>query len=1117
MPRREDIEQFKRVLASYGAGPKPGAGATAAGASALAEPDAGERDTRAAPGGEPAELGDIGDLGDFGDLDAADAGGAAAAPVRRAGGVAEADEEGAPPDIGDLLSSLDGELGGASAPADQGDENLDLSALFGEEETVAPEEAGTPARGRRQKKPRPPRAPKEPRQPKGRRERRGELSPETSPEPAPEPSPGGSEAHGLPEEFEPSPSEAEVPAFTEDIETVPSEAPPAPEPEPSSDESEIPFLDAAEAGEPSTGPEEPAEALPEFLGPLPTTSEVAEEPGAGAEEALLAPFEGTTTDEAPEEPSGEAPSLTGDLEQFSVLPEEPAPAEPDLGPVETAEEGGAPAEPPTEIEPDLSGLEEGVTHSDLPDIGGLDELTLPDELPAAPPARPAARTAARAEAPRGAPTRAVRAARAAPRRETPGGAAPGGVAGPAPSAPVGDIELSDEQFDRLRTTLGVLPRNLKIAVQDIVAGAASPTADLAALIGLLVSGAGAKEIAALAGRITGKRIRIPAAYERRTGLALEREQRTFAYAFRQNILPLVRLFALAVVGAGLVGFLGYRFVWQPLSANASYRRGYEQLQAGRFPLANERFARATDAWPMRRWYFRYAEGFRQKRQLALAAEKYEQLLGRWPNDRKAVLDWAAMESKQRASYAKADAILHRILDRSPTDYAALLAAGDNFLEWATQEGDPQRFESARLSWTELMKAHGQGDEVLFRMLRYFVRTDDLAEAERLRAMFFDRRRFAVDTEAARSLAELGGYLVDKRHLDWVRDVLLKAAAGDDALPDVPYQLARFYRVTEQPSQEQSALEMALTLMEKQTDAFGIREAGMQIDARTRLGEMFYGQQKYLDAARELRAATALVKRQVDGGVISAEARARQPRLGRLLGRPFAKLADVSYYIEGDLATAADGYRSAAAYGYTGPEIDYKLGYIAYAGAQWLAALGSFSMAEEGLAAAAFAAPGDEAVGARVASAPGRVPINLVYAQGNAFYRRGDLFSAQGSWLRVLEAVETRLAAISELDPFTRPDHRALLEYRMRANNNLGVATAELAARTGDRRRTSQALAYLAAAAEIADLIARSADTLVASEAKSLPALNMRGVLYPLADFVLQIYPAIPKDLEATTF
>jgi hypothetical protein len=1114
MPRHEDIEQFKRVLASYGTGPAQPAGAPTPGRPASAEAEAEE------PAESADELGELADLGGAGGPEAP-----------------EAPDEGAPPDIGDLLSSLGGDLtSGPSAEAVQGDENLDLSALFGEEETRAierVEEPEAPAKQGRQRKQKPPRQPK---QPKERRARRAEPEPtpeeeealaelaapprdatppeelplteeptvpmeslEAPEEPAVPEEPRALEELPTPEEL-PAPEEPPVPMDLGALEelaapeepsppqmTEAAEEPPAPLEEPA-----VPFLEEAEPAEqPPVSPAEPEElpeAPPEFLEPVEPVSQAESAAGTTAEEALLKPFEGTE----------EASSITGDLEQFSVIPEEAAP------------------------EPDLSSLETGVTPSELPDIGDLDELTLPEEgAPAPPPSQPgrAIPPAPRAEPPRRGPPRpGGRPAREQPVRargeEIAGAGAPASGAAAA-AIPVGEIELTDVQFDRLRKTLGILPRNLKIAVQDIVAGAASPTADLAALIGLLVAGAEPKEIAALAGKITGKRIRIPAAYERRTGLAFEREQRTFAYAFRQNILPLVRLFALAVIGAGLAGFLGYRFVWQPLSATANYRRGYEQLQAERYPLANERFARAARAWPMRRWYFRYAEGFRDRREWELAAEKYEEMLGRWPNDRKAVLDWAAMESTQRARYEQADQILHRILDRRPSDYDALLAAGDNFLEWAAEE--PTRYEDARLSWAELMKIHGQRDEVLFRMLRYFVRTDNLTEADRLRGVFFDHRRFSVDAEAARSLAELGGYLVDKRQLDWVQDILLKAAAGAPDLPDVSYQLARFYRAMGQPQLEERWLSSALLMFERAEGARTIRVVGMEIDAQTRLGEVYYVKEAYLDASRELRKAVALVEKERQSGVIADATLRRQPQLGRLLGRPYAKLADISYYIEGDLATAAGRYRTAAAFGFAGSEIDYKLGYISYATGDWLAALASFSAAEEGLARAAFAAPGDEAVGARAASAPGRAPINLLFAQGNAFYRRSDLFAAQGSWLRVLEAVETRLAAIGELQPLTRPDHRALLEYRLKANNNLGVATAELAGRTGDRRRTSEALAYLAAAAETADLLAREPETLVASEAKSLPALNMRGVLYPLANFDLQIYKAIPKDLEATSF
>ena len=168
MPRHEDIEQFKRVLASYGAGPAERAGTLTAGS---ARPAAA--DVEAEPFEAPGDLGDLGDLGDTGDTGDTDATGAPATP--------EPPEEGAPPDIGDLLSSLGGELGGgSSAEPTQGDENLDLSALFGEEESPAlahPQKPEAAAGLGRQKKPKPPRLPK---QPKERRPRRAE--PEPSPE-----------------------------------------------------------------------------------------------------------------------------------------------------------------------------------------------------------------------------------------------------------------------------------------------------------------------------------------------------------------------------------------------------------------------------------------------------------------------------------------------------------------------------------------------------------------------------------------------------------------------------------------------------------------------------------------------------------------------------------------------------------------------------------------------------------------------------------------------------------------------------------------------------------------------------------------------------------------------
>ena len=116
--------------------------------------------------------------------------------------------------------------------------------------------------------------------------------------------------------------------------------------------------------------------LPEFMEPIGPAAEAETEAGPTAEEALLKPLEGAE----------ELPSLTGDLDQFSVLPDETAQAEQERPVPEAPEDQGAtaveeigPEAPFPAAESDLSSLEPGVTHSDLPDIGDLDELNLPEE------------------------------------------------------------------------------------------------------------------------------------------------------------------------------------------------------------------------------------------------------------------------------------------------------------------------------------------------------------------------------------------------------------------------------------------------------------------------------------------------------------------------------------------------------------------------------------------------------------------------------------------------------------------------------------------------------------------------------------------------------------------
>jgi hypothetical protein len=1133
MPRREDIERFKEVLNSLGSEP-----AIRAGRSETIEEVAPPEE------GLPSDINEL--LGSFGsqagevtsdeeqalsslEEQAFEETGLAAGTVE---GIAEETPEGsmAGPVEGSALEpegepafDLGGlETGEAAVPAAPAGptrspsdlEGFDFDSLFGEQ-------GEAPAIEELEKKPRAARR-------EARRQKRAQPDAR-----APQPVPGepgtGEPAFGEPAPAEPSADD--LPAFE----------PTAPAPGGEAPAEDFPLDLASDLGSLEIVPEEPAEAgreagRGEVVFDLPT--DVSTDLDESAFEAPTEEPPGAPAGPSSEEPSGE-PRFEG-LE----LPGFDEAAKAEAGETRPAAAGGGEAgtaEDLSSLEPlDLGegfGMEEfpsggsaeaGDTGSGAAgegaggaaeELGGLDlaEFEVP-EGPAAPPKGKPAAAAPRGKAPSARPGRAPAAGgpgglagRAAKARDTLRGAAARAMQRAAPvagriaprlaaaaqaplpeelEAAAGPIELTPAQFERLKGSLDSLPRNLKIVVEEIIAAGSGTPGQLAALVRFLVDGATPKDIAALAGRITGKKIRIPAGYEKKTGLAFEQERRTFGYALRENIFPVLRLFVISAVAVGLLVFLGYRFIYRPVSALTNYSRGLSHIEAERYTLANERFGRAVRLWPRRAWYYRYADAFAAKRQFLLAEQKYDELLSRYPGDRKGILDYARMESRSMSNYEKADALLLQLLDKDIHDYDALLAAGDNNLSWA--DSDPDRFEDARRAYASLIGRYGQKDELLFRMLRYFIRTDKVDEVVRLKAYYADRPRVTVDPEA---WAEMGGYLADKgqggnrAYLDDVPDVLFRALKVRPDLPVIHYNLGRYYRMVGDKAEERKALARGVLPLLRGDDPLTKQRMTIEIDTYTRLGELDYREKAYLDAGKRFGDAIRLVEKYQGAGLLRRE---------RIFGTPYADLGDLQYYVEGRLAEARANYEKAAANGWTEPLLDYKVGYIDYATGSWDAAIGRFLAAEDGLQSPT-------------------PPANLLFAVGNAFAQKGDWFAAQGYYLRLRDRLSTRESAIGTLRPEQDSEHRALVELMVKTDNNLGVVMVRLAERTGDRKKKSLALVSFTSAAEEADVLSRNPETLVRSEAKNLPFLNMRGVLYPVSGFELQIYRAIPKDFDALFF
>jgi tetratricopeptide (TPR) repeat protein len=667
---------------------------------------------------------------------------------------------------------------------------------------------------------------------------------------------------------------------------------------------------------------------------------------------------------------------------------------------------------------------------------------------------------------------------------------------------IDEISLTQGDVDSLLKTLSFYPLNLRIACEEIIAEQVILPQQLAKLIHLLVNGAPVKEAAAVVEEITGKAVVIPKSFEKMTGAAFEAEQSSFAYIFVHNFLPVLRLFAVIAALAASVVYLGYKFVYIPLRAESLYKRGYERIPAGEYQRANELFHDAFVLHRKKKWFYSYAEAFRDERRYMLAENKYDELLRYYPRDKKGVLDYANLETYYLLNYEKANRLLQReLLDFAPDDFDGLLAAGDNFLAWA--DSDPSRFydryEDARFSYARLLETYGWQVPVVERMMKYFIRTDNLKETLYLRAWFENGRNRRLSAE---SLSELGGYLLDKQlekpsgvpnpyveSIESVRSMLLEAVRLEPTLPEPHYHLARYYNNLGNTYEERLTLENAIRAFDlAQTES--VRRRRYRVDTHYRYANLLIDRRETFPAEEQLVRGIELYEDFLSRNLFPVS-----PQLGQL----YAAKGDLEYFLKtGNMEAALANYRLAERYEYSPPEIQYRMGSANYQLENWGEALQYLFRASSEL------------------------PLSrrLLYALGNAAYKRGDYFAAEGYYNRLLSILESQRIRLPVLLPNDSPQFHELAMRLMWARNNAGVVYEALAEQTGNREYRSRAMVLYAESSLAWDPLTRNPETMArmnltgnfSAPGINLGYLNANNALRPSSNYMPQIFIDIDKDV-----
>ncbi|MBQ9238267.1 MAG: hypothetical protein IJ191_03000, partial [Treponema sp.] len=433
------------------------------------------------------------------------------------------------------------------------------------------------------------------------------------------------------------------------------------------------------------------------------------------------------------------------------------------------------------------------------------------------------------------------------------------VVSPSPAEPTADDDqkntLTDEQYQQFLTNLSGYPLNVRIAVEDLIVRNEFTDDAEFEVIKKILNRAPARQVAAHLERMLDISIPVPRDFERRTAAEYEALKSSFQYQLKNKIVPVVAVcVALVLVLFGLFE-LSYNFIYKPIRAHNLYRHGYALIESHDYPQSEILFTEATNYDLQKRWFYRYARAYRANRQYDRAEKMYRAILYTFNYDKQAGLEYADMEVTDRANYPKAEEILRRdVLDHHVNDADGILALGDVFLAWATEQ-DETKFEDARLQYATLIDLYGTTDAYLARMMRYFIRTDNLREVLQLKEHFFPKKK----SLGAADWTELSGYLLDKlfgqlapaeeylrRNIEDVKELLTNAITADPTNPVALYNMSRYYVQMNNSVAAIAALQQTIAAFDR-APSLSVRDAYRYIDTYRLLGEEYAAGNEYLKA------------------------------------------------------------------------------------------------------------------------------------------------------------------------------------------------------------------------------------------------------------------------------
>ena len=419
--------------------------------------------------------------------------------------------------------------------------------------------------------------------------------------------------------------------------------------------------------------------------------------------------------------------------------------------------------------------------------------------------------------------------------------------------------FTDAEYKRFRKNLSEYPLNLRLAIEEMVVKNEFTDDKVFEVLEKVQRKVPARQIASQLDREMEIHVDVPRDYERRTAEEYENYKQSLEYKIKNQIIPFAAMTAFAAVLIACIGFLFWTFIWNPMMASHYYKEGYADIQTNQYQHSEECFSLAVRRRPVKNWFYKYAESYRDHKQYDRAAHVYKAGLEVFDHDKKSGLDWADMEMNERYNFEEAERILLReVRDFHRGEPDVDMKLGDLYLAWA-DDGNTEKYAAAKEQYDQLVSNNMKSKHIktyLARQMRYYIHVDDLGKVLEYKNYFYPKEIKTLDYQ---DLTELSGYLLDKRYgtlrpseeslksqvVD-IRDLLDRALKANSSNPDALYNMGR-YLVRTGASDEAVSVFKATIAAFKSKPIRNRKNNYTYIDTYRLLGEEYVERRAYIDA------------------------------------------------------------------------------------------------------------------------------------------------------------------------------------------------------------------------------------------------------------------------------